>query len=99
MKYIALTALLMLSACAHTVDVEETTEYKCGDKIVTAEFLDDDSVVVKIDGQTSVLNKVKSENGRRYDSTDSKISLSQDGSDTYLSINAVNYPLCAEIER
>ncbi|MBR2299477.1 MAG: MliC family protein [Alphaproteobacteria bacterium] len=99
MRYFILGLLFLVSACANTVEIDETKEYKCGDKIVKAEFLDDDSVIIKINGNSTVLHQTASESGTRYDNSDSKMTLTRQGRDTYLSVDGTSYPLCYEIER
>ena len=99
MNAFILGTVLVLGACAHTVDVEDMLEYKCGDQVIETMFLSDDSVIVSLNNNKFVLNKTASEDGVRYDNTNSKVSLRQDGSDTYLSANGINYPLCYEIKK
>ncbi len=99
MRYFVLGLFFVLTSCAHTVDVDDIKEYKCGDKIITAEFLDDDSVIIKSNNINTVLNQTASETGKRYDNSDSKMTLTIQGRDTYLSVDGTNYPLCYEIKR
>lgn len=98
-KYIVLALPLLLCACASTVDVDEAKEYKCGDEVIMAEFLDDDSIIARVNGTNSVLSRVSSSSGKRYENTTSGISFEQKSGETYLSINGKTYPHCFEIIR
>ena len=92
--------MLLLAGCSHVVNVEKTTEYKCGDKIVLVEYLDDESVVVKINGVNTVLSRSETDSGERFDNSDSKTTLIRKSNDSvYLSTEGAVYPKCLEIKR
>ena len=92
--------MLLLSGCTHVVNVEKTVEYKCGDQIVLAEYLDDESVVIKINGQNTVLKRSETDSGERFDNTDSKMTfVKKDNDSIYLSAKGRIYPMCVEIKR
>ena len=98
---LGLSALvLLLAACSHTISVDETVEYKCGEQIVLAEYLDDDSVVIKIDGKNTVLTRSETDSGERFDNSASKMTfIKKDNDGIYLSNNGIIYPMCIEVER
>ena len=90
---------ILLAGCSHVVDVNETVEYKCGEKIVLAEYLDDSSVILKIDGKNTVLTSSKTDEGERFDNVDSHMTLIKKDGNTHLSIEGKSYPMCLEIKR
>ncbi len=98
---LGLTALmLLLAGCSNVVSVEDTVEYKCGDQMVLAEYLDDGSVVLKINGQNTVLTRSKTDTVERYDNTAAKMTFTKKDSDSiYLSSDGNVYPMCVEVER
>lgn len=99
MKYLILGMTFLAAACANSVEVTHETEYKCGEKIVQAEFLDDDSMILRIDGINNVLTKVAASSGKRFENLATKVTFMQQNGDYYLSIADRNYPVCQEIER
>lgn len=98
-KYLALFLPLLAIGCANTVEVEEKIEYKCGEQVLVAEMLDDDSMIVRINGVNNVLTKVASGSGRRYENLATQVTFIQKSGDTYLMIKGHDYPLCQEIIR
>lgn len=54
MKKYLLLLLPLLAACtgAPEVEIEKKIEYKCGEQIISADFLDDDSMIARVDGST-----------------------------------------------
>lgn len=98
-KYLFLLLPFILNACANTVEVEKKADYKCGEQIISASFLDDNSVVMNINGSKTVLTRVESASGYRYDNPAAQITFIQKNGDTMLNINNHEYPLCREIVR
>ena len=94
-----LLSMLLLSGCANTVDVEDTIEYKCGEKVVMAEFLDDESIILRVNGANTVLTRTATDEGKRYDNSDSKMTFTEQKGNVYLSIEGKTYPLCSKIVR
>lgn len=96
---LALFALL-LAGCSHVINVENTVEYKCGEQIVLAEYLDDESVIIRINGVNTVLTRSETDSGKRFDNFTSKMTLIQKDNDSiYLSSKDGIYPMCLEIKR
>lgn len=77
----------------------EKIEYKCGEQIISADFLDDDSMIARVDGINYVLVRVAAADGRRYENTATGMTFMQNGNGTYLTIKGRNYPMCQEIVR
>ena len=98
---LGLTALmLLLAGCTHVINVERTVEYKCGEQIILAEYLDDESVIIKMNGQNIVLARSETDDGERYDSASSKMTfVKKDNKSIYLSNKGNVYPMCVEIKR
>ena len=90
---------LLLAGCSHVVSVDETVEYKCGEKIVLAEYLDDESVILKINGKSTVLSRSETDEGERFDNSDSHMTLIKKDGAVYLGIEGKVYPMCLEIKR
>lgn len=99
MKYWVMVMPLLLAACANTVDIEKKAEYKCGEQVITTEFLDDDSMIVRVNGVNNVLTRVASSAGKRYENTATQVGFMQRDGDSYLSISGRNYPMCQELIR
>ena len=99
MKYWVVLLPLLLAACANTVDIEKKAEYKCGEQVIVTEFLEDGSVIVRLNGVNNVLTRVASASGKRYENTASQVSFMQRDGNTYLSISGHDYPLCQELVR
>ena len=99
-KYLLLL-LPLLAACAGApeVEIEKKIEYKCGEQIISADFLDDDSMIARVDGINYVLVRVAAADGRRYENTATGMTFMQNGNGTYLTIKGRNYPMCQEIVR
>lgn len=87
-----------LRRCAGSGD-REKIEYKCGEQIISADFLDDDSMIARVDGINYVLVRVAAADGRRYENTATGMTFMQNGNGTYLTIKGRNYPMCQEIVR
>lgn len=99
-KYMfGMALLLAAAACTNSVEVKNELEYKCGSQVVRAEVLDDNSMVVHMNGVNYVLTRVAYADGTRYENLVSNVSLTSTGGDTYLAVNGVNYPMCQEISR
>lgn len=98
-KYGILLLMLLISACASSVEVEERVEYKCGQQVILTELLDDDSMIVKINGDNYVLDRVETSSGKRYDNVSAQISIWKKSGDVNLWIKEHQYPLCKEILR
>jgi lipoprotein len=99
MKYWIAMFPLLLAACANTVEVKDKDDFKCGEQIVRAEFLDDDSIILQINGVNNVLTKVAAASGKRYENIATQIVFMQQNGDYYLTIKGRNYPVCRKIER
>jgi membrane-bound inhibitor of C-type lysozyme len=99
MKKYLLLLLPLLAACAGApeVEIEKKIEYKCGEQIISADFLDDDSMIARVDGINYVLVRVAAADGRRYENTATGMTFMQNGNGTYLTIKGRNYPMCQEI--
>lgn len=97
MKYWILGLSLLAAACANTVEVKDKADFKCGTQIVHAEYLDDDTMVLRINGISNVLTRVASSNGKRYENIASGMAFMQQDGDFYLSIMGQNYPQCRKI--
>ena len=99
MKKYLLLLLPLLAACAGApeVEIEKKIEYKCGEQIISADFLDDDSMIARVDGINYVLVRVAAADGRRYANTATGMTFMQNGNGTYLTIKGRNYPMCQEI--
>ena len=98
MKYTTFAAFLLLFGCTPSVDVDDVRQYKCGAQIIKASFLDDNSVILGVNGTNYVLERSAANSGRRYDNNDSNITFMQQGRNTYLIMDGKNYPLCLELE-
>ena len=94
MKKYLLLLLPLLAACAGApeVEIEKKIEYKCGEQIISADFLDDDSMIARVDGINYVLVRVAAADGRRYENTATGMTFMQNGNGTYLTIKGRNYP-------
>lgn len=99
MKKYLLLLLPLLAACANKaeVEIEKKIEYKCGEQIISADFLDDESMIARINGINYVLVRVVAADGRRYENTATGMIFVQNGNGTYLTIKGHNYPMCQEI--
>ena len=99
MKKYLLLLLPLLAACtgAPEVEIEKKIEYKCGEQIISADFLDDDSMIARVDGINYVLVRVAAADGRRYENTATGMTFMQNGNGTYLTIKGPNYQMCLEI--
>lgn len=98
MPYLLLL-FLGLSGCTHTVDIDESTIYKCGDKIIHVDYLDDDSVILTLNGESNVLNRVADEKGYRFDNMDSQIVLNHQDGAVYFSVQGKTYPICFQVKQ
>ena len=99
MKYWIAMFPLLLAACANTVEVKDKDDFTCGEQIVRAVFLDDDSIILQINGVNNVLTKVAAASGKRYENIATQIVFMQQNGDYYLTIKGRNYPVCQKIER
>lgn len=99
MKYWILGLPMLIMACANTVEVEDQAEYKCGEQIVQAEMLDDNSMIVTINGVKNVLSRVAASTGERYENIATKVSFMEQDGDKYLSIQGRRYPMCQRITK
>lgn len=99
MKYLVLLLPLLVMGCANKVEIEKKIEYKCGAQVMTADFLDDNSVIARIDGINYVLVRVATPEGRKFENSVAHITLTQNSGGTYLSASGVNYPMCQEVVR
>ena len=98
-KYVLAGLPLLIAGCTSTVEIQDEAEYKCGEQIVHAQMLDDESMIVKINGVNNVLAKVASANGERYENIATRVTFSEVDGEKYLSINGRNFPMCQEIKR
>lgn len=98
MKKMFLLALpFLLISCAHEVEVESSADYKCGDQVLETQYLDDDSMIVKLDGRNHMLESVISASGDKYSNSQGNIIFWNKGSDSYFELNGKSYPQCARI--
>lgn len=95
---IILAIILIVVSCTRSIDVDYVTQYKCGDMIVYAQYLDDDSVILTINGNNVVLNRTVANNKNRFDSNNSDITFIEEEGDIYLKIKGNEYPMCIELE-
>jgi len=98
-KYLLIGLPLLAMGCSSTVTVEDEAEYKCGEQIVYAQMLDDESMIVKLNGVNNVLSRVASPAGERYENIATGVTFSELDGEKYLTINGRNFPVCQEIER
>lgn len=98
-KLFTLLIPLMLAGCSNSVDVIKKGDYKCGTEIVSATFLDDDSMILRMKGTDYVLNRNEAASGAKYMNVGSAIIFWNKGSDNYLEVGGLGYPDCVEIVR
>lgn len=99
-KYVfGLAVLLAAAGCTNSVEVKNKLEYKCGSQVIRSEVLDDNSMIVHMNGVNYVLTRVAYPDGTRYENLVSRVSLTATDGGTYLAVNGVNYPMCEEIMR
>lgn len=98
-KYLVLFLPLLVISCASKVEVQNKVDYKCGSQIVTAEILDDDSMIVKINGVNNVLTRVAAPSGAKYENMATGVSFLNKGDENYLTIKGRSYPMCKEVVR
>ena len=96
MKKYLLLLLPLLAACAGAPEVEIEKKIE---QIISADFLDDASMIARVDGINYVLVRVAAADGRRYENTATGMTFMQNGNGTYLTIKGRNYPMCQEIVR
>lgn len=97
--FFLLCGLAGLVGCTPTIDIDKSTTYKCGDKIIHVDYLDDDSVILTSNGESNVLNRVEDENGYRYDNADSQLVLHRQDGIVYFAVQGKTYPMCFEIKQ
>lgn len=90
---------LLIMGCSSVIEVEKKAEYKCGEQVINVEYLDDDSVIMRINGTRTVLASVEASSGYRYENIVAKMLFIEKKGKTILSINSHEYPLCREIVR
>jgi len=90
---------VLLAGCTHVVNVDETVEYKCGEKIVVAEYLDDASIILNMDGKRTVLTSSKTDEGKRFDNSDSHMTFITKDGNVHLGVEGKVYPMCVEIKK
>lgn len=98
-KYLILGVALLAAACSATVGSKAREEFKCGEKIVSAEFLRDNSMILKVDGVNNVLTKVAGPAGMRYADMATATSFTKQDGEFYLTLNGFSYPMCKRIDR
>lgn len=96
-KYLLLMLPILLAGCANNVEMVKKADYKCGQQVVSAQFLDDDSVILNMNGSKTVLNRIQSASGYRYNNPAAQITFIQKDGKTILDIYGQEYPLCQEI--
>lgn len=96
-KFYLLMLPLLLASCANTVEVDKTATYKCGDKVVNVQYLEDETLIATIDGNTNVLSLVVSASGEKYENVATGVIFWNKGGDNYLEIAGRGYPNCKEI--
>lgn len=99
MKYWILGLPLLVMACTNNVAVKDQAEYKCGDQIVQAKVLNDNSMILRINGINHVLSRTISAAGEKYQEPGTGISFTQQDGDLYLAMHGINYPMCQKISR
>lgn len=98
MKYLIFGLVLLAGACSNTVEVDQQAAFKCGDHIVNISLLDDDSMILRMNGINNVLNKTVDSAGEKYENSVSGISFTDLDGEYYLTINGQNYPACKKIK-
>lgn len=98
MKYLIFGLALLAGACSNTVEIDQQGDFKCGDHIVKVSLLDDDSMILRMNGINNVLNKTAASAGEKYENSASGISFTELDGEQYLTINGQNYPACKKIE-
>lgn len=87
--------IMLISACAHKVEVEDYAKYKCGDEVVSIDFLEDDTAVLKINGDNYVLDRMVAASGAKYVGRD--ITFWNKGDNATLIFMGRTYPKCIQI--
>lgn len=98
MRYWILGLSLLAGACSNTVEVDQQAAFKCGDHIVKVSLLDDDSMILRMNGINNVLTKTVSASGETYENSVSGISFTEADGEHYLAIHGQNYPVCKKIK-
>ena len=97
MKKICLLFAFFLISCAHEIGIDNAARYKCGAQIVDLTFLDDESIVLNINGQNYVLNQINTSVGEQYMNEEETVSVLTYGDDVYVTVNGSSSPLCYQI--
>ncbi len=90
-------AVLLVAGCSSTVKVKDSASYKCGDQIIAVETLNDNSVILKLNGTSHVLNHVVSDSGHKYQNISAGLTYWEKDGDHFLNMNGVPYPMCREL--
>lgn len=96
-KYLFLLPLLTACVAAPKAEIEKKIEYKCGEQMISVDFLDDVSMIARIDGINYILVRATATNGSRYENTATDMTFVQNREGTYLTIKGRSYPICQEI--
>lgn len=99
MKYWILGLSLLAGACSNMVEVDQQADFKCGDNIVKISLLDDDSMILQMNGINNVLTKTAFSDGEKYENSVSGVSFTEQNGEHYLAVNGQSYPACKKIKR
>lgn len=99
MKYWILGLSLLAGACSNMVEVDQQADFKCGDNIVKISLLDDDSMILQMNGINNVLTKIAFSGGEKYENSVSGVSFTEQDGEHYLTVNGQSYPACKKIKR
>jgi membrane-bound inhibitor of C-type lysozyme len=100
MKKVSLMLLsLLIAGCSSTVVIDEKVSYKCGDKIISTAYFDDDTMMIITSGKQSILSKTASASGAKYENISDEIIFWNKGDNNYLEIEGQGYPSCLPIEK
>lgn len=95
--FLPVAAVLTVAGCSSAVKVEYSASYKCGDQIIAVETLNDNSVILNLNGTSHVLNHVVSDSGYKYQNISSGLIYWEKDGNHFLEINGTPYPMCKEL--
>ena len=99
MKKICMLFAFLLTSCSYLSGTNNFSTYQCGAQVVGLNFVDDESVVLNIDGQNYFLNQINTSVGEQYINDEETISIQVFDNDVYVTINGDLMPLCYQIKQ
>lgn len=93
----SVAAVLLIAGCSSTVKVKDSASYKCGDQVIAVEVLNDNSVILKLNGTSHVLHHVVSDSGHKYQNMSAGLTYWEKDGDHFLNMNGMSYPMCQEL--